>query len=1196
MHAAGFRLLQLLSSSETHYAYLAVDVSNQPFRIYGARGTGILDESFSRLQARIRRAAIVEHPGVMPIRLLCDDAKHCQAAVSVNVLDSWVADSHERLYQAPVEYLLEVAGVLAAAHRIGAAHGCLSPERLYWRDRELDGRDAAGAAIMIDLLEFLIAPANYSDSSTPRLSAQLDEDSRSPIALMACDIADFGRLIEWLMSRATIDSKPRERLQTLATDCTIEDWTSRPTIGRVVSQLADFLQLGRSAPEAASGSVASDRSVTNLQDATVEVQAIAPASSSVQSPVHPAKIGRFAIERPLGEGAMGAVYLGRDQADGSQVAIKVLTGRVARNERAALRFAKEARMLSTLNHPSIARLIEFNSESDQMYLAMEFVEGGNLSDILKNRQFLSERLSLALIADAARGLSVAHQSHMVHRDIKPANLLLTRRGQLSAAQMQVDETISGPLVKLADFGLAKHHDVAESIALTQTGMILGTPHYMSPEQCRGGQVDPATDVYSLGATLFQCLTGRPPYEGDSTVAVIRQHCDAPIPNLRAINAEISDAVQRLVERSLAKNPALRQQNAGELLADVEGLLNGEPSSLVLHPAIPDRDAPGILNFRYEWDLRASPAALWPHLSNTDRVNHAIGLPTVKYKTFVDPKLGVRRMATARVMGMSLEWEEHPYEWVEGRRLSVLRQFLSGPFHWFVNIVELKPQSGGGTHVVQQLQMLPRNMLGRMFAKYEIGRKSGTNFGRVYERIDEYLLADSFKNPTNNPFAKSRPMSRQQLQVLEHRLQRARSSEVGVDPDVLEVLRQYLQHAPDLEVARIRPLAFAERFGLNGEAVVQACLLLAREGVLVLLWDILCPTCRIPSDNQETLKNLENHGHCEACNVDFELDFAQSVELVFRVHREVRQAETRTYCIGGPAFSSHVVVQTRLVPGERLCLEVELSDGQYRLRGPQLPFVIDMRVAASGRTVSWEVDLTRPVPRSAIPVLKSGTQVLVLNNSTANLLQVRLERLASRVDALTAADASRLPAFRQWFPNEVLSPGQMVSLTTVTLLACQIGAAESLFADLGDAAACSELLKNLQRLSELVVSGSGCVTKTMNDTVFAVFPTVLSAVETASELQRSAVAWNIPLKQAISHGPAIVATINDRLDYFGNTSQMLVGLLKRASEGEMWLSEQCLSEPGVLAAIHRDWETQVETYDVTRPDLTAFRARIKANVP
>src|SRR5262249_17686833 len=157
---------------------------------------------------------------------------------------------------------------------------------------------------------------------------------------------------------------------------------------------------------------------------------------------------------------------------------------------------------------------------------------------------------------------------------------------------------------------------------------------------------------------------------------------------------------------------------------------------------------------------------------------------------------------------------------------------------------------------------------------------------------------------------------------------------------------------------------------------------------VLLWDIVCPLCRIPAGIVETLRALEDHGRCEACQADFVLDFANSVEMIFRVHPEVRACETKTYCIGGPSHSPHVGAQVRVAAGERFDLDLTLTEGAYRIRGPQLPRAVDFQVASSGSLTRWSLrvpgDFLRPQQGVAATLaegtrLKTGQQRLVIDN-------------------------------------------------------------------------------------------------------------------------------------------------------------------------------------------------------------------------
>ena len=1181
-----YKLVKPLASSSHFQSFLATKADDSFRLVRFFRHHASSFDFFAETVESIRRSAIVRHKNVLPISVV-EDTEQFFVTTTPFRHDQHL-EIHPPVSEEILPILLEIAQGIAASHRMGLAHGRLLPSTIYRIGANPPKSEASPIRTAIDLVDGSL----LEDRMVTRIGANA----------LANDVYSFGTFIYDMSLRSPILSS-LEAVKTILAEMRQPEWVDRPSIEEVVERLHEGIAPNRSSSFILAGNSSSllskvdSGSSDTAHDATQELPAFAATSLAKERmiPSHFPQIGRFSIERSLGEGGMGAVFLGRDRSNDQLVAIKVLSERLANDEKAIRRFAKEARLMSTVDHPAIARLVEFNRSDDTMYIAMEYVPGGSLADFTRTLQPLNEALVVGAIADAARGLNVAHQIGMVHRDIKPANLLLSARGERSFQNGSIDLSEGEPLIKVADFGLAKNFEGAESMAMTQTGMIMGTPYYMAPEQCRGEEVGPATDVYALGITLFQCMTGRLPFDAPSPIEIFRMHCDETVPRVRSLVGTASDAIQEVIDKCLAKNPNARYQNAGELFQDLEGMLAGTRTSILVHPSPPEANAQGILRYQYQWKLRSSPEALWPYVSNTDRVNNAIGLPAVRYRTFQDPKLGMRRIATVRAMGMTMEWEEHPYEWIEGRRMSVLRQFSSGPFYWFTNVVELNPQSDGGTLIVQTLQMVPRNFMGKLFARFQIGNKSERNFGRVYEKIDEYLQSNSNTSTTANAFEATKAITREQKRRLSERFSRVRASASAIDPKVLDTLEQYLEFATDLEVARLRPLAIAERFGLKPDEVVEVCLLAAREGALILLWDILCPTCRIPSDVKETLKGLADHGHCDACNVDYELDFAQSIELIFRAHPEVRAAETRTYCVGGPAFSAHVVAQVRLQADERLNLQLRLNDGQYRLRGPQLPYVVDFRVAPCGRVGRWDIDLAHPAAKHDIPTLRSGEQVLSFLNPHSDPRQIRIERLASRADALTAADAARLPAFRDWFPDEVLSPGQMVSLTTVTLLGCQIANAVQLYASLSEQAACTQILRHLQNMASIVAHNSGCVIKTMNDGVNTVFPSTTNAIEAATQIAKSSVEWGVSMKQAIHQGSAIVATINDRLDYFGETPQFLEELLQRSLPNELWISDQSWNDSSISSALQQDWAVEMEPPLASWPKWNVVRAR-RINAP
>jgi class 3 adenylate cyclase len=824
--------------------------------------------------------------------------------------------------------------------------------------------------------------------------------------------------------------------------------------------------------------------------------------------------------------------------------------------------------------------LELNEDDGLHYLVLEFVAGQTVGRLLAERGRLDETEAMAILADVCRALAGAHERGIVHRDIKPDNILLVGPAP-TPRDVGQPEAGARPRVKLSDFGLARHVVESASLEVTRAGTVLGTPLYMAPEQFSGAHtVDARADVYAIGATLFHLLAGRPPFVADDAFALMGLHRDAPAPALARFSPAVSDGVCAIVQRALAKHPDQRYRDAACLLVDLERLLRGEPVPIATHPSLPTRDSRRVLEYEFCWELQAAPEQLWPHVANTERLNRAAGLPAVRFTTEPGADGRVRRFGYFRKAGLAAEWEEHPFEWVEARRHGVLRRYSRGPFRWLVSTVELTPRQGGGSTLTHRVQLEPRGLLGRSLAAVEIGVRGRRALDRIYRRIDAFLAGLAGPAGVADPFEAAAGLSSGRQRRLEHRLDRL--VEVGVSPAVAERLGEFVRTAPAQEVARIRPLALARRLGLEPQEVVAACLHGAREGLLVLLWDVLCPSCRIAADIRDTLRAVGRHGHCPACNLDFELDFAHSVEMIFRVHPEVRAAELGTYCVGGPAHSPHVVAQVRIAPAERVELELQLPVGDYRLRGPQLPWWLDLRIRAAATARRWDLNLARRPEAEAAPALQPGLQMMSLLNDAVHEIVVRVERTAPRDDALTAAAAATLGVFRELFPGEILSPGQLASVANVTLLATRVEARQ-LYDALGDAGTFQLLHAHVRRLVERLEQAGGALIRTTGEGALASLPDPVAAVRVGMDLTASLAHAAAPqaagLRVALHRGPAILVTVQDRLEYFGETVQAMSELLVAARAGELILSPSLADEPGVAAAV-REAGFRGEVRDLT----------------
>jgi DNA-binding NarL/FixJ family response regulator len=283
------------------------------------------------------------------------------------------------------------------------------------------------------------------------------------------------------------------------------------------------------------------------------------ASAADSSPI-PAEtlVGKYRIRRLLGQGGMGTVYLAFDPLIEREVAIKLLSSELSSSPESLRRFLGEARSIGRLNHPNVVAIHAIDVWEGRYYLVMELLTGGSVADLAETRGRLSCGEAAALLAQAARGLSAAHQAGMVHRDIKPANLMLSRDG----------------VVKVVDFGLSRVLDAVPAGAdqATRVGQIVGTPHFMSPEQFEGGAVDARSDIYSLGASFFRLITGEFPFQRCSTIVqLMKAHMfDAP-PAATVLVPELPPLADQIIHRCMAKRPEDRYQSAVEVAEAFEQL-------------------------------------------------------------------------------------------------------------------------------------------------------------------------------------------------------------------------------------------------------------------------------------------------------------------------------------------------------------------------------------------------------------------------------------------------------------------------------------------------------------------------------------------------------------------------------------------------------------------------------------------------
>ena len=565
---------------------------------------------------------------------------------------------------------------------------------------------------------------------------------------------------------------------------------------------------------------------------------------------------------------------------------------------------------------------------------------------------------------------------------------------------------------------------------------------------------------------------------------------------------------------------------------------------------------------WTWRFKNPPAAIWPLLADTARFNEAANLPRHKITEIPGPDGAVAYYGEVKMGPFDIKWQERPVNWVSEQFFEHIRDFSSGPLAQLCAHLEIKADAKtGGAIGTYTLRAAPRNWIGRLLLATRFFSSSGETFGRMVAEADRYAAGE-----TPTVFTYAAPAISPETRAKIDRM----VAEIEATPNGHNLARRLADHvllAQEVDLWHIRPLGLARAWAVPERHAIELCLQAVKAGLLELRWDILCPRCRVAKAWAGGLDRLPTGAHCSSCNIDYERDFSKNVEASFRPAPAIRALESGEYCMWGPMSVPHVRAQIHLAPAEIRDLPGQLAAGPYRLRtlepGPECDIVHDGAAFPAVIIGRDDVSAGQPAPPGMLRFENRSDRPRIAIIESRHWVE----------DCLTADRLTALQAFRDLFSEDVLRPGDEVSVGRVTLLFSDLKASTALYQQIGDAAAYHLVRDHFAFMADIIRNHDGAVVKTIGDAVMAAFAKPQDGLRAALAIQRDLAGRSgaegnraIIVKLGLHQGPSIAVTLNDRLDYFGSTVNMAARLQGQSVGGDVVLSQEMVDDPTVTPAL------------------------------
>ncbi len=602
----------------------------------------------------------------------------------------------------------------------------------------------------------------------------------------------------------------------------------------------------------------------------------------------------------------------------------------------------------------------------------------------------------------------------------------------------------------------------------------------------------------------------------------------------------------------------------------------------------------------QYHLKHRAEQLWPYVTANDVIDQRLGLAAPNYT--VEPLYEGQSLLFAQQQGLATteQYQEFPYEWLPPHYMAVERVYQKGAFRYFSIVWQLQDRAEGGCIFNCTFYFVPRCRW-LVFPIRFVLKRLLRGLGEMYHDIDSKVPQHTvlgfeafFQNETEH-LESIKALTEQWASLMP-------------DNAIPQKMAHYIYTAPDKRVTRLRPFEVADYYQLDRVEVLRFCLLATRAGFLNLSWDLLCPSCQGATVQTERLDKFMTTAHCSTCNIQYDANFDQNVEVTFSPHERLRSLDQHIYCIANPMATPHIWAQLNFAPHQQRTERLQLPEGRYRLRSPALEGELYWQVVAQEGTACIQLALTTPLlPQTEL--ISASELEICFHNQTEHDLTLKIEKLHDHGRIASAAFVTTLQDFRDLFSSEVLRAGVQLGIANIVLLFTDLKSSTELYETHGDARAFAFVQAHFDIITTIIAQHQGGVVKTIGDAVMGVFSSEGRAVEAILAILASFNTYNqqhddesmtLTVKLGLHAGPCIMLNLNDRLDYFGSTVNLAARIEGMSLGNDAVLSASLFEHPEVQTVLEQHPEVKAESLTAQlkgiRAEQTLYRLQVGASKP